>query len=204
MKQKTISRGYTLVELMVTLSVFVLVMTMVMSYYDPRPKKREEMRGQMMELLTLFESARGYAISNTTIEIIPGGEQVVPSGGYGIYMDFPNKQFTIFADVNDPNPADGIASSAGNGAYDPAQDHVLKVVTVTNPNLTFSGLLGDATEYTQNPITIIFIPPNGNSLISGNINNIKMDMKVEHPSILIENITFNRISGFFERSQIIP
>ncbi|MEI7510865.1 MAG: type II secretion system protein [Candidatus Peregrinibacteria bacterium] len=191
MQKKYISQGYTLVELLVTLSVFAIVMPMIMNSYDGRPKQREELRSEMVNLLTLFQSARASALSSATVN------NSVPEGGYGISMELANdkKIFTVFADLNK------------NGVYDEGVGTTEKIkdMTVTNPNITFSGIVDSVP---KEKINILFFPPNGSSKIYADGTDASeykdMTLTVSYPGILIETISFNRISGFFERQQIFP
>lgn len=124
-------RGFTLVEILVTLSIVALISIMgVLTFQSFGRTSR--IRGERDKMLNKVLDAKSFARSNRLENICITNNRVCgvttcsdpannckydpPKGGYGVHFNFSLKQYTIFADVNNDNSYDS-EEELVNGKY---------------------------------------------------------------------------------------
>ena len=89
-------KGFTLVEMLITISIVVILSTIVMINYKPG-KERLALNRSAIKLSQDFDLAREYAMSSRELS------GVVPQGGYAIYIGNSISTYFLFANSNDDN-----------------------------------------------------------------------------------------------------
>jgi len=157
-------------EMLVIGGIFVIVAGMVLVNF-----KRGENSTQF--LLATEEVASN--IRKTQTQTLTGSieEQIVASGGFGLYFDLARPgQYLMFRDN-------------GNQVYENGVDTLMASTTLPN-GLTFSAL-------SANPLTIVFKPPKPTIYLNGGIINNSADIYLTSDRISDKrgHININRITG---------
>lgn len=94
--------GYTLVEILVAVSIFTMMTAYVVSNFRT-VNNSDRLKADLARLTSVIREARASAFNG----VIPKGQNSYPLGGYGIYFNKLDTTYTLFADIN------------GDGFYDP-------------------------------------------------------------------------------------
>ncbi len=141
-RRKRSGAGFTLVELLVSISILMIMTAMVLVNYN--------ISGQQSALLLEAHKfagdarrAQNMAMGSFELESIG----TVPDGGWGIYIDASDDDtYYIFADVD------------GNEDYNSGVDEIIETVILEN-NIVFTSASLDN--------SIVFIPPDPRTFING-------------------------------------
>jgi len=105
------NKGFTLIEIIISVSVFAILMGIVISGFQDT-RKHEELRDASLQMISHIKKVQNFAQTGHEFE----GD--VPSGGYGFHINLTDKsQYILFADqtsVDAGSCNDGI----GNQRYD--------------------------------------------------------------------------------------
>lgn len=140
--------GFSLIELLITVGVLTMMMSVVSSYNHVGEKQIVLMRDQA-NLIEVFQRAKSLGLSSYNVQ----GEAI--ACGYGVHIEMPNT-FLIFKDLaNDCDSADGIFTGdltkecGASGNLECVEKHTLQKgvnFDTTLPNSVFRDMT--------------FIPPN--------------------------------------------
>ncbi len=100
--------GFTLIELMVTVSIIGIIVTASMAGYF-NSEKKSNLDGGMRMLSANFNLARNDFLSGVKYA------GAVPVGGWGIHLDKSSSTYLLFADLNNNGLYDAGESDAGFG-----------------------------------------------------------------------------------------
>ena len=125
--------GFTLVEMLVTISIFIIIFTLV-SVNFRRGERLESFRLATQQLASNLRQAQTLALTGI------GGEESM-SQAYGVYFNLDNPdQYITFSDDN------------GNYLYNQGEDEIIETIILPE-EITLSVLPNDG------PLTIVFEPP---------------------------------------------
>ena len=104
-KNKTDSaRGFTIIELLVVVSIIVILSGLVLVNYKPG---REQFALQRTAHKIAQDLRRIQEMAMSAKEIGPTGDKIYPDGGFGIHFDVSNPgQYVLFADCNNNQTLD--------------------------------------------------------------------------------------------------
>lgn len=94
--------GYTLIEILVAVSIFAMMTTYVVSNFRT-VNSTDRLKADLSRMTSVIREARASAFNG----VIPKDQSSYPIGGYGIYFNQLDATYTLFADIN------------GDGFYDP-------------------------------------------------------------------------------------
>lgn len=139
--------GFSLIELLVSISIIALISVVFMVNYHST-NKRSELNVAKQKLASDIRLAQNYSLGSKTYDGVN-----TPSGGWGVHFVTDASDYIIFADggvvIADPN---------GNHVYDVGED----IETKTLPaGVTISSLSPADT------FDIVFFPPNPDIYIYG-------------------------------------
>lgn len=177
LKQKKLSgaqKGFTLVEMLVSIGIFVIV-TSIAVYNQGRFNSSVLLTNLAYEIALSMRQAQFYGIT------VKGITSTVTSkttfeGGYGVHFDADTTQYTLFED-RDPNPENGSLES--NGLFDSGE--ALEVFNIKKGNKVGKICLTKGINTTCNPtsVDISFVRPNPDSrILSGGISYDKAEICV--------------------------
>jgi len=147
--------GFTLLELMVSVSIFAIIASLTISNLK-HGNQKDDLEQSALLTASLLQQAQAYALSGQTLP-----SRQVPSGGYGLHFDSQQAgQLWFFADVD----ADGIYTGSdilfNKGEYDlPSQ---VKVQSLT--------IIEGAQSQTVPAVDFTFRPPQANRYLNGVLN----------------------------------
>lgn len=164
-------KGFTIIELLVSLGIFIIVTAMVVTNFRGGSRS-DELKIAVETIASNLRRAQNMALAG---ELTDG---VTPPGGYGIYFNLATSdRYIIFADKN------------GNLAYD-ANEALPDGIVVLAKNIVLSGVFPAAAS------TIIFKPPKPTTYINGGTIDNFLTVTAKHNlSGKIKKISANRISG---------
>lgn len=177
MQNKNTSKGFSLVELLVTISILTIVSGVVL-FNHARFNNN-----------VLIENL-AYEISLTIRQAQSFGWQVEETGGsfgegYGAHFDLSSNEFLIFADIYPATP---------NRIYDAGYDEIVDRFRMTNNNeineLCFESTCDAST------LDISFIRPNPNAFIrenGGGTDRETAEIRVISPKGLVKKIMVNKV-----------
>lgn len=187
---------------MVTVAVIGIFATSLFFAGTSRiPEYRNEMRADIVDMLTLFSNARSMAINSAVTEDESG--ELVSNVKYGVYLYFQSTPFyaVLFADTNHDLMYDGSDTIISSVQLfdEPFMDDVSVGITLDDVDRT-------------DQLTVLFEPlstettlvRDNDSNFSENLSASSVLIDIDLDGILEEDITFNSISRFFERTQIEP
>lgn len=148
---KNFSRGVTLVEIMIVISIITVITGIVVADF-PKIKLNLSLSRATHLIAQDLKIAQSLSGSGRK-EILSNGDTVYPRG-YGVYIDtsaLATKNYIIYADIN------------GDSQYTANEDYVVKRVNFENqePGIIIREIL-----YANNRLSINFSPPNFNTNIS--------------------------------------
>lgn len=144
---KAYAKAYTLVEMLVSISLIVIITALFIANYNAANKRTDlVMLGQ--KLVADFHAAQ-----NNTLGLVKYNDDV-PAGGWGLHFDMAQAdRYVVFADLNGPD-------ETGYMSYDSDlegnQDYGARTVTFP-PNLELSNLSMGLISVDQADVT--FLPP---------------------------------------------
>ncbi|MFZ5363974.1 MAG: pilus assembly FimT family protein [Patescibacteria group bacterium] len=164
-------KGFTIIELLVSLSIFIIVTAMVVTNFRGG-NRSDELKIAAETIASSLRRVQNMALAG---ELVDG---ISPPGGYGIYFNLGNPgQYLIFAD-KDGDLAYDVGEVLADGAIDLAD------------NITLENILPAAAS------TIIFKPPKPTIYINGGVGDNILGVTVKHSlSGKVKKILVNRISG---------
>lgn len=192
--QTNAKKGFTLIELIVVISIITIVGIMaVPNYYSASKKARYE--ASVTDIVGIFRDARNTSITGKFTK--SGSDLTTLAGGYGVYLDQANKTIISFQDKNEnqiyntTSPADTIIST-----YNLPPE--INIKTMTGSEATnYTGTLGPITT-----ATILFKPPQGETFINENDSTKELiDLSVQlerYDEKKSKTLKINKISGFIE------
>ena len=136
-------RGFTLVELIISMAIFSLMTTLVIANFRSASSQRL-LRSQANALASVFKQAQVQALSGKPFN------SAVPVGGYGVLLSIcsvPPCAVTLFADVN------------GDFTYDGAAEKIEDFALGQNVTLTALSLAA--------PVAVVYKPPSAFVCING-------------------------------------
>ncbi|MFH2136366.1 MAG: GspH/FimT family pseudopilin [Patescibacteria group bacterium] len=163
--------GFTIIELLVSLGIFIIVTTMVVTNFRGGSRS-DELKIAAETVASNLRRAQNMALAGEQFE------GITPAGGYGIYFNLGNPdKYIIFADKN------------GNLAYDAGEVLPDGLITLP-PNMVIVGVLPAASS------AVVFKPPKPTVYINGGTVNDIIAVTVKHNlSGKSKKIVLNRISG---------
>jgi prepilin-type N-terminal cleavage/methylation domain-containing protein len=164
-KLKLNKSGFTLLEMMTSISLIVIITAIFAANYRSN-NKRTDLIMTSQTLVSNFHAAQ-----NNTLGLIKYGD-AVPAGGWGLYFDTTNpSQYILFADLNRPasdEPGDVHAADPGFGNYDSSTEGDInkgaRIVSLP-AGVEISSIKTDSGT-TLNSASITFLPPDPRTYIS--------------------------------------
>jgi len=147
-------RGFTLIELIVSISVITLVTGIFLANYSST-NRRTDLTMTAQKMVSDIRMAQNYSLGLARYGISDAAS--VPLGGWGVHFNLPlegNKQYIIFADDNGDKIYNGSEEAiAANGA---------EIMTLPNNIIIDSISVGSKAD-------VIFLPPDPITTITGPI-----------------------------------
>ena len=164
-KDCTSQQGFTLVEMLVSIGIFVIVTTIAV-YNQGRFNSSVLLTNLAYEIALSMRQAQFYGIT------VKGITSTITSkttfeGGYGVHFDANTTQYTLFED-RDPSPENGLLES--NGLFDSGE--ALEAFSIKKGNKVGKICLtsGLSTSCSFTSVDISFVRPNPDSrILSGGV-----------------------------------
>jgi prepilin-type N-terminal cleavage/methylation domain-containing protein len=164
-------KGFTIIELLVSLGIFVVVTAMVVTNFRGGSQS-DELKIAADTLVSNLRKAQNMALAGEQV----GG--ITPPGGYGVYFTLGTPlQYIVFADFN------------GNQKYDLGEDlSDGKIILAKNVVITGVRPLANS--------SVVFKPPKPTTYINGGTADNVLEVDLGHSvSGKIRKILVNRVSG---------
>lgn len=164
-------KGFTIIELLVSLGIFIIVTTMVVTNFRGGSRS-DELKIAAETIASNLRRVQNMALAGEQV----GG--ITPMGGYGIYFSLGEpSHYIIFADSN------------GNQKYDMGEDLLDgKIMLLKNIVITEVQPLVNS--------SVVFKPPKPTVYINGGIADNIFSVTVKHTlSGKIKKVSANRVSG---------
>ena len=155
--RSTHSRGFTLIELMVSIAIVTMVMGIVLFKYNTM-NNIVLLKSQAYELAIDIRRAQVAGVS------VAGNDVVYRSRPFGIYVDGANNQYKLFHDNN------------GNGAYDSGE---ALETTGIDSRFTISCIKYE-TGSCINTATVLFKRPNFDAVLPGNHTELQITLSSQN------------------------
>jgi Tfp pilus assembly protein FimT len=164
-------RGFTIIELLVSLGIFIIITTMVVANFRAG-SRGDDLRISAEAMVSNLRKAQNMALAGQPTN------DIIPPGGYGLYFNLATPdRYVIFADVN------------GNLAYDSGEALVDGLVTLPREVRITS----------VSPViisTVVFKPPKPTIYINGGPTEAALSVTIKHTSSeQTRTVTVNRVSG---------
>ncbi len=167
-------RGFTLIEMLVTISILVLLSAMVVVNFRDA-EKGNAVRLGAEQFVGVLREAQNYALAQK--RVVVGKDSIVPAG-YGVYIKLVKGQTTEAVFFADTGPKLGL--------YEPKED--LEIRTEELPRYAvFSSLLGGATD----ELSLIFSPPDG----AVNFGNLPAELSATEVAVVIQLYLGGEVGG---------
>lgn len=172
----SLSKGFTLVELMVVLTIIVIISTVVITSQSSF-NKTLILANTAYDIALSIRSAQTYGIGSRAV-----GTTV--NAGHGIrFQSNPSSSFIFFADTSPTAPCSQPNCKSGDHTYTNGSDSVVQTYTLGN-GMTISKLCVDST-CNLSSLDVVFERPNPNAFISADgyysVNNAKACITVTSP-----------------------
>lgn len=166
-------RGFTIIELLVSLGIFVIITTMVVANFRAGSRS-DELKIAASALSSDLRRAQNMALAGQEVN------GVTPMGGYGVYFNLGEPgHYIIFADVND------------NQKYDIGEDLSDGKILLAR-NVVITGVL----PLVASSAVVVFKPPKPTIYINGGIVEGILAVTIKHSlSGKEKKIVINRVSG---------
>lgn len=153
-KNKKDKKGFTLIEMVVSLGVIMMVTVLFIANYKTANKRSD------LVMATQNLVADMHLAQNNTLGLIKyynTSTGTTPAGGWGISLDQTNNRYTLFADLDEPAavPGDGYMD------YDLATEGSVSAgarVTQLPPSIQITELKTDSA-VTNSRVNVTFLPP---------------------------------------------
>ena len=164
-------RGFTIIELLVSLGIFVIITTMVVANFRAGSRS-DELKIAADALSSDLRRAQNMALAGQEVN------GVTPTGGYGVYFDLGEPgHYIIFADANDNQKYD-VGEDLSDGKIVLARD---VRITGIQPLVTSS---------------VVFKPPKPTIYINGDAAESILAVTIKHSlSGKEKKVVINRVSG---------
>lgn len=220
MRYKHTTQGFTLSELMVTISIFTLLITAFYRGTNNTFQQRTDIRSEITTIQTLFSNARNMAITSTGVTEDGSTTSIVPQYGYGVHVYINENSgvnetlFTLFADT-EILAGDEFGFSSGDviiSEYSAFERGVKQGVNTEITLINSDGSLKTDGVVKKNGIhefTILFSPLSAHSriLFDNDYEDTDyngMNLNFFAANLIEESLEFNSVSRFFERTRICP
>ncbi len=226
--KKNITSGFTLIEVLVSMTIFTMLIIAFYSGVNNSFQHRTDIRSEITSIQRLYENARNMAISSSSTEA-SDGTSVVSQYGYGVYADFSETEpkFTLFADNNPQDTDDdGVTDTYGNGVFDTSDDTKISEYTAFTrgiskkiiPSVILFHNTGDTTKNknisksdSNKIFTVLFAPLNAQPTVILD-NNSDLEFKKYKAftlnffakNLIEEELNFDNIARFFDRKRVCP
>jgi len=165
-------RGFTLVELLVSMTVFMIIASVMVANFRKGADRDDLQQGALL-ITSLLQQAQTYALAGYALA------GTVPAGGYGLYLD-----------INNPTKVVFFADSDGDSNYDNPGELVASWQYSMPPKVVIQSLIPNS------PVTYTFRPPQGNRYLNGALNSGSLIVVVQHQRTLERlQVTANAVSG---------
>lgn len=163
MRKVNSTNGFTVIELLVVLAIFALLISVSLANYNSS-NRQSKLKMSLQNLSANIRLTQSYAMGSKDFADPNSGKNIVPRGGWGIYLDKtrPSK-YSIVVDLNDDHQFD----KRFDGSY--------KLLTFDD-NIVIDEILENNSSVDQ--AVIFFQPPDPQTFINGlNSNNITIYLK---------------------------
>ena len=143
------SDGFSLVELLVSISIITLMSTLFLTNYH----STNERSALILAAQKLSSDVR--IAQNKSLGSSEYGDDNIPTGGWGVHIEEGGENYTIFADDN------------GNYTFDIGEDNISDGAEFLKfpPNVTIKEINVNSLEVAS--LDVVFLPPNPVTFING-------------------------------------
>jgi prepilin-type N-terminal cleavage/methylation domain-containing protein len=148
-KNQKINKGFTLVEMLVSVSIIGVMSTIFLVNYHST-NKRSELILTSQQLAGDIRMAQNHSLGSKEY-----GAGNIPTGGWGFYVNKANSDYLIFADNN------------GNYSFDVGEDNTsMGAQKIDFPSrIGVKDILVNGVDV--NSVSVVFLPPNPKTYING-------------------------------------
>ncbi len=165
MLRRLFKSGFTIVDLLVSISIFVIITAVTLSNFS-RGRQRDDLEQGSLIVVSVLQQAQAYALAGQTV----GG--VVPTGGYGLHFDLTQSgQFIFFADLDD----DSLYSSGSDSLVDAGSYNL-----PANVNIISLTIRQGETSQSVSPVDFIYRPPQAARYLNGLLNGGSLEITLRH------------------------
>lgn len=192
LKNKIITGGFSLIELTVTIGIFLIISSvLIFNYSDFR--NRMSLSKEVANIVSDIRTAQVYSLGTRQY----GGFGIDDIKGYGVYfkIDTPinQKKYQIFLDLNSPS----------NKIYDAGTEEVGSAIQIMTTNkissLTCVDFLGNSSSCTE--VNIFYSRPYVNAFISnndGSYDYVEIEVQSTSNVSLKKTIKVHKTTGYVE------
>jgi len=162
-------KGFTLIELMISVSIIAMISTLYLTNYQGA-NKQSQLSLATQKLASDIRLAQNYSLGLLDYE----GD--IPDGGWGINLKKGNDYYTIFADSGD-----------GFYAFDDVEEY--RRVDLPNGVIIDSLVVGDIPDPESN-LDIVFLPPDPITYINA-IDDTKVEITLKNIENSVSKIEVN-------------
>lgn len=216
LKNKKLSKGITLIEIIVVIFIIVLF-TMILIVDFPKIQKQFALSRVTYKMAQDFRKAQDLGLSG--VPLYDKDKEQIAVKGYGIYIDTasPITKYIIYADIPDengewdqkynggPNTFCNEFSQISDGLL--KKDCILDEININNskeggsPVLTISGITSDNGQSISGGVSINFMPPSPVTKITDNIKTDFATITIDlYNTILTRKVLVNK-AGLINISQ---
>lgn len=164
-------KGFTIIELLVSLSIFIVITAMVVANFRAG-SRGDDLRISAEAMVSNLRKAQNMALAGQPTN------DIVPPGGYGLYFNLATPdRYIIFADMN------------GDKVYNSGEELADGLVTLPREVRIIS----------VSPVivsTVVFKPPKPTIFINNDPSNETLSVTLKHTSSeQTRVVTVNRVSG---------
>ncbi|MEK7575959.1 MAG: prepilin-type N-terminal cleavage/methylation domain-containing protein [Patescibacteria group bacterium] len=186
LKNKTITGGFSLIELMVTIVIFVIISSVIIFNY-PNFRDKMSLSREVANIVSDIRTAQVYSLGTKQHENFGINE----IKGYGVYFNTTSpKQYQIFLDL----------TSSDNRIYNVGEE-VGSAIQITTTN-KISSLKCGGGSCSNNEVSIFYSRPYVNAFISDNGTNlydyVEIEVQSTSNSSLKKTIKVNKTTGHVE------
>ncbi len=165
--------GFTLIELMVSISIIAIISSMYLVNYRSA-NKATQLSLAMQKLSSDIRLAQNYSLGLVDFN----GE--IPEGGWGVHFNQGDNFYTIFADSFD--------DTIGSYTFDDSSEEFRKINLPKGVSID-SIAIGDTPDM-ESSLDIVFLPPNPTTYING-VDNTKAKITLKNTDNNTSDIEVN-------------